>query len=48
MDCLKPSGAFKDNIQSALVVPGRRLVQTCLADGYTRIDVQCGCGDCYC
>lgn len=48
MDCRKPSGAFKDNIVSDLVVPGRKLVQTCMPDGYTRIDVQCGCLDCYC
>jgi len=48
MDCRKPSGAFKDNVKKELMVPGRRLVQTCTADGYTRIDVQCGCSDCYC
>lgn len=48
MDCRKPSGAFKDNVVADLVVPGKRLVQTCLPDGYTRIDVQCGCLDCYC
>jgi hypothetical protein len=48
MDCRKPSGAFKDNIKSSLVVPGRRLVQPCLPDGYTRVDVQCGCQNCYC
>lgn len=48
MDCRKPSGAFKDNIQSSLVVPGKKLVQPCLPDGYTRADVQCGCLDCYC
>jgi len=48
MDCRKPSGAFKDNIIDDLVVPGKKLVQTCLPDGYTRIDVQCGCLDCYC
>jgi hypothetical protein len=48
MDCRKPSGAFTDNVQKALMVPGRRVVQTCTADGYTRIDVQCGCSDCYC
>lgn len=48
MDCRKPSGAFKDNIVSDLVVSGKKLVQTCLPDGYTRIDVQCGCQDCYC
>lgn len=48
MDCRKPSGAFKDNIQPSLMVEGRKLVQTCTSDGYTRIDVQCGCDDCYC
>lgn len=48
MDCRKPSGAFKDNIKPELVVAGKKLVQTCLPDGYTRIDVQCGCFDCYC
>mmetsp|Transcript_4978 Transcript_4978/g.11685 ORF Transcript_4978/g.11685 Transcript_4978/m.11685 type:complete len:417 (-) Transcript_4978:65-1315(-) len=49
MDCRKPSGAIKDNLQQVqLLAQGHRLVQPCLADGYTRIDVQCGCHDCYC
>ena len=48
MDCRKPSGAFKDNVHANLMVAGRKLVQTCTDDGYTRIDVQCGCYDCYC
>lgn len=48
MDCRKPSGAFKDNIKGDLVVTGKKLVQTCTADGYSRVDVQCGCLDCYC
>jgi hypothetical protein len=48
MDCRKPSGGFKDNVRSDLVVTGRKLVQPCTQDGYTRIDVQCGCMDCYC
>ena len=48
MDCRKPSGGFKDNVRAELTVPGRRLVQPCTSDGYTRIDVQCGCYDCYC
>lgn len=48
MDCRKPSGAFKDNVQDNLMVKGRKIVQPCFADGYTRIDVQCGCFDCYC
>ena len=48
MDCRKPSGAFKDNVKSSVVAAGQRLVQTCTKDGYTRIDVQCGCADCYC
>jgi hypothetical protein len=48
MDCRKPSGAFIDNVKKDHMVAGRRVVQTCTADGYTRIDVQCGCNDCYC
>ena len=47
MDCRKPSGAWKDNVGS-LTARGMKLVQPCTADGYTRIDVQCGCPDCYC
>jgi hypothetical protein len=47
MDCRKPSGAFKDNVQAKYMVQARRLVQTCLADGCTwpplqpRTDGQC-------
>jgi hypothetical protein len=48
MDCRKPSAGIKDNIQPDLMVPGKKIVQTCTSDGYTRIDVQCGCFDCYC
>lgn len=48
MDCRKPSGAFKDNVRPELMVQGRKVVQTCTADGYTRIDVTCGCSGCYC
>ena len=48
MDCRKPSGGFKDNIRSELMVPGKRVVQTCTSDGYTRQNVACGCADCYC
>jgi len=48
MDCRKPSGGFKDNIKIDHVVKGHRLVQPCTSDGYTRMDVQCGCSDCYC
>mmetsp|Transcript_51711 Transcript_51711/g.63312 ORF Transcript_51711/g.63312 Transcript_51711/m.63312 type:complete len:223 (+) Transcript_51711:1-669(+) len=48
MDCRKPSGAFKDNVIADLMVPGRRLLQTCTSDGYTRIDVSCGCHGCMC
>jgi len=48
MDCRKPSGGFVDNVKAAVMVPGKRVVQTCTADGYTRIDVTCGCADCYC
>lgn len=48
MDCKKPSAGYIDNIQSNLVVPGHKVVQPCTVDGYTRIDVKCGCMDCYC
>ena len=43
MDCRKPSGAFKDNVMADIMVKGKKLVQTCLSDGYTRLDNQCGC-----
>jgi hypothetical protein len=48
MDCRKPSGGIPDNMNGSLVAPGYKVVQPCTADGYTRIDVQCGCYDCYC
>ena len=48
MDCRKPSAGFIDNLQSDLLVDGLKVVQPCTADGYTRIDVKCGCVDCYC
>eukprot|EP00439_Symbiodinium_sp_Y106_P029566 s3648_g3.t1 len=48
MDCRKPSGAFMTNVQANLMVPGRRVAQTCTRDGYTRIDVSCGCEGCAC
>jgi len=48
MDCRKPSGAFIDNVRPELMAPGRKVVQTCTGDGYTRINVQCGCIGCYC
>ena len=39
----KPSGAFKDNVQWDLMVAGRRVLQTCTSDGYTRaLDVDGG------
>lgn len=48
MDCKKPSAGYIDNIQAEHAVPGRKVVQPCTNDGYTRINVQCGCMDCYC
>jgi len=48
MDCRKPSGGWPDNIQPDLMMEGMKLTQPCTADGYTRIDVQCGCMGCYC
>jgi len=48
MDCCKPSGSWTNNIVANLVVPTKKVVQMCTSDGYTRIDVQCGCSDCNC
>lgn len=48
MDCRKPSGAWRSSVSPELMVAGRKLVQTCTADGYTRFDNQCGCFDCNC
>jgi len=48
MDCRKPSGGFKDNVKTGLMVPGKKLVQICAVDGYTRFNVACGCKGCYC
>merc|ERR1712232_1247650 len=48
MDCRKPSGAWRSNVKPELMVDGRRVTQTCTSDGYTRIDVQCGCFNCWC
>lgn len=48
MDCRKPSGGWTSNIKEELMVPGRRVLQTCTDDGYTRYDVQCGCAGCQC
>jgi hypothetical protein len=48
MDCCKPSGSWITNIKANLVVARKKVVQMCTSDGYTRIDVQCGCYDCNC
>lgn len=48
MDCRKPSGGWTSNVKADLMVPGKRVVQPCTEDGYTRIDVQCGCEDSIC
>jgi len=48
MDCCKPSGSWITNVVASLVVDKRKVVQMCTSDGYTRIDVQCGCFDCNC
>lgn len=48
MDCRKPSGAWRSNVKPEIMVAGRKLVQTCTKDGYTRYDVECGCMNCYC
>jgi len=48
MDCAKPSGSWTTNVKESLVIGGKKVVQFCTADGYTRVDVQCGCFDCNC
>jgi len=50
MDCRKPSSGFIDNIRPELVAgaQGLAVAQPCTRDGYTRVDVKCGCFDCYC
>jgi len=49
MDCRKPSAGFIDNLGGGdLFEDGFKVLQPCTADGYTRIDVKCGCFDCYC
>ena len=48
MDCRKPSAGFIDNLKPDLLKDGMKVVQPCTGDGYTRIDVKCGCMDCYC
>jgi len=48
MDCRKPSAGFIDNLKPELMEDGLAVVQPCTGDGYTRVDVKCGCMDCYC
>jgi len=48
MDCRKPSSGFIDNMKPELLEDGFKVVQPCTNDGYTRVDVKCGCMDCYC
>ena len=48
MDCRKPSAGFIDNMHDDLLADGMKVIQPCTQDGYTRIDVKCGCMDCYC
>jgi len=48
MDCRKPSAGFIDNMHADLLEDGLKVIQPCTQDGYTRVDVKCGCYDCYC
>lgn len=48
MDCRKPSGGWITNLDESLLEEGLKVVQFCTQDGYTRIDVKCGCYDCNC
>jgi len=48
MDCRKPSSGFIDNLHTEIMEDGLKVTQPCTQDGYTRVDVKCGCYDCYC
>merc|ERR1711936_575634 len=45
MDCRKPSSSWTNNLDESLLEDGLRVTQFCTQDGYTRIDVKCGCYD---
>ncbi len=48
MDCRKPSSGFTTHMLNEYLVPGYNVNQPCTNDGYTRVDVKCGCYDCFC
>jgi len=48
MDCRKPSSGFPDNMDTSLMVDGKKVIMGCTQNGYTRVDNKCGCFDCYC
>jgi len=48
MDCRKPSSSWTNNLDESLLEDGLKVTQFCTQDGYTRIDVKCGCYDCNC
>jgi len=48
MDCRKPSSGYTNNMDTTLSPDAMKVIQPCAQDGYTRIDVKCGCDDCNC
>merc|ERR1711872_758119 len=48
MDCRKPSSSWTNNLEEDLLEDGLKVTQFCTQDGYTRVDVKCGCFDCNC
>lgn len=47
MDCRKPSGSFKDNVDIDNMCPGMAVLPACTNDGYTRIISDCGMENCW-
>ena len=48
MDCRQPSSSRINNLDKSLLEDGLKVTQFCTQDGYTRIDVKCGCYDSNC
>lgn len=48
MDCRKPSASFKDNVDTENLCAGMKVLPACAHDGYTRIESDCGCANCWC
>jgi len=47
MDCRKPSGSFRDNVDVENMCLGMKVLPSCTNDGYTRIISDCGMQNCW-